>query len=619
LTRSAFAYRPDIDGLRAISILLVVLYHAQPWLVPGGYIGVDIFFVISGFLITRLVLGEIEAGGFSALTFYARRVRRIFPALIVVLAVTWLIGWFVLLPDAFTRLGKNIAAGVGFFSNLFQLWQTGYFAPDIAENPLVHLWSLGIEEQFYIFWPLTLLLIAASKRRRVYIFGLAAASFGASLLVCAGYKDWSFYSPLPRAWELLAGGLIAERQLARKEPDAWMARHRDLLAVIGIALILAGAFLLDKHSLFPGFAALFPVVGAMLLIASGNSVVNRTLLSSRPMVLVGLVSYPLYLWHWPLLSYLWIIRNGVPNFLETWLAVVVSVGLAFATYYFVELPIRRRKDWVPRLAFGLVAIGGVGIATVAASGFDIRFPPEIRDIAAIEPEDNSGLRSQCFQETATQYSDDCIEKGDKPLLFLWGDSTAASLSAGMQKMATGSGFRLAHFAAAGCAPVLGAGVNVRCDAANENIFEHLQSAHPDIVLMHAQWVGINPALLRKTIGQLVALRIPRIVILGPAPEWKRTLPHSLINYYRFHHVIPERLASGASGPAGDLRIQALSREAGVEYISAWHLLCNAEGCLTRTGPTAGDVVATDIVHLSEAGSGFLAAAVMRELRKQAAN
>jgi SGNH domain (fused to AT3 domains) len=143
----------------------------------------------------------------------------------------------------------------------------------------------------------------------------------------------------------------------------------------------------------------------------------------------------------------------------------------------------------------------------------------------------------------------------------------------------------------------------------------LQSAHPDIVLLHAQWVGINPILLRKTSEQLVALRIPRIVILGPVPEWKRTLPHSLINYYRVHHVIPERLASGVSGPAGDLGVEALSRGAGVEYISAWHLLCNAEGCLTRIGPTAGDVVATDIVHLSEAGSGFLAAAVMRQLRK----
>jgi peptidoglycan/LPS O-acetylase OafA/YrhL len=619
LTRSASAYRPDIDGLRAISILLVVLYHAQPWLAPGGYIGVDVFFVISGFLITRLILSEIEAGGFSALTFYARRVRRIFPALIVVLAAAWLIGWFVLLPNAFALLGKNIAAGVGFVSNLFQLTQSGYFAPDIADNPLVHLWSLGIEEQFYIFWPPALLLIAGSKRRHVYIFGLAAASFGVSLLVYAGYKDWSFYSPLPRAWELLAGSLIAERQLARKEPDAWMARHQNLLAMIGIALTLAGAFLLDKASLFPGFGALFPVLGAMLLIVSADSWVNRALLASRPMVLVGLVSYPLYLWHWPLLSYLSIIRNGVPNFLEIWLAVALSVGLAFATYYLVELPVRRRKGWVPRLAFGLVAIGGVGLATVAGSGFDIRFPPGIRDIAAIQPEDNSGLRSACFQETATTYSDDCIEKGDKPLLFLWGDSTAASLSPGMQVEAGRSGFRLAHFAAAGCAPILAAGKNTRCDAANENVFVHLKSAHPDIVLLHSQWEAIDPALLRKTIEQLAALKIPRIVILGPAPIWKRTLPHSLVNYYRFHHVIPDRLASGVSGPADDLRMGAISKEAGVDYISAWHLLCNAEGCLTCVGPTAGDVVATDIVHLSEAGSGFLAAAVMRRLIKQAAD
>ncbi len=615
MRKPAAAYRPDIDGLRAISILLVVLYHAQPWLVPGGYIGVDVFFVISGFLITRLILGEIEAGGFSALTFYARRVRRIFPALIVVLAVTWLIGWFVLLPNAFMGLGENIAAGVGFVSNLFQLTQTGYFAPDIAENPLVHLWSLGIEEQFYIFWPLTLLLIAGSNRRHVYIFALAGASFGANLLVYAGYKDWSFYSPLPRAWELLAGSLIAERQLARKQPSEWIEQYQDLSAVIGIALILAGAFLLDKASLFPGFGALFPVGGAMLLIVSADSSVNRTLLSSRPMVLVGLVSYPLYLWHWPLLSYLWIIRNGVPNSLEVWLAVAASVGLAFATYYLVELPVRRRKNRVSRLAIGLAAIGGVGIATVAASGFDIRFPPDIRDIAAIQPQDNSGLRSACFQETATTYGDDCIEKGDKPLLFLWGDSTAASLSPGMQMEAGRSGFRLAHFAAAGCAPILAAGMNARCDAANENIFEHLKSVHPDIVLLHSQWKEIDPAILRRTIEQLAALKIPRIVILGPVPIWKRTLPHALVNYYRFHHVVPHRLASGVSGPAEDLRTEALSKKAGVEYISAWHQLCNAEGCLTRIGPTAADVVATDIVHLSEAGSGFLAASVMRELGK----
>jgi peptidoglycan/LPS O-acetylase OafA/YrhL len=182
------AYRPDIDGLRAISILLVVGYHAQPWLVPGGFIGVDIFFVISGFLITRIVLSQVKANTFSFMEFYSRRIRRIFPALIVVLAVTYLIGWFVLLPDGFSMLGKSIAAGVAFVSNLFQLRQVGYFASDAAENPLLHLWSLGIEEQFYIFWPPALLFVFGSKRRGVWMAAIAAASFGFSLMIFLATK-----------------------------------------------------------------------------------------------------------------------------------------------------------------------------------------------------------------------------------------------------------------------------------------------------------------------------------------------------------------------------------------------------------------------------------------------
>src|SRR6267142_5710049 len=176
------SYRPDIDGLRAVSILLVVGYHAHPWLVPGGFIGVDIFFVISGFLITRIILTQIKTGAFSLAGFYARRIRRIFPALLVVLAVTYLIGWFILLPAGFSLLGESIAAGVAFVSNLFQLSQVGYFAPDAAENPLLHLWSLGIEEQFYIFWPPILLIMFGSYRRRFWMIGIAIASLCVSLM-----------------------------------------------------------------------------------------------------------------------------------------------------------------------------------------------------------------------------------------------------------------------------------------------------------------------------------------------------------------------------------------------------------------------------------------------------
>jgi peptidoglycan/LPS O-acetylase OafA/YrhL len=270
----------------------VVGYHAQPWLVPGGFIGVDIFFVISGFLITRIILSQVKTNTFSFMEFYARRIRRIFPALIVVLAVTYLIGWFVLLPDGFSMLGESIAAGVAFVSNLFQLGQAGYFAPDATENPLLHLWSLGIEEQFYIFWPPALLIMFGSKRHRIWMAAIAAASFGVSLMIFFGYKDWSFYSPISRAWELLAGGIVANYYSdSSKREKGRLTQLENLLAMVGIAAIILAAMTLNKESLFPGLYALLPVLGAVLIILSPNSWMNRTLLSNQQMVLIGLCIY----------------------------------------------------------------------------------------------------------------------------------------------------------------------------------------------------------------------------------------------------------------------------------------------------------------------------------------
>jgi peptidoglycan/LPS O-acetylase OafA/YrhL len=610
------AYRADVDGLRAISILLVVGYHAQPWLVPGGFIGVDIFFVISGFLISRIILGKLKAGTFSPTEFYARRVRRIFPALFVVLAATYLIGWFVLLPDQFSLLGESIAAGVAFVSNLFQLSQAGYFAPDAAENPLLHLWSLGIEEQFYIFWPPVLLVLFGWKRRWLWIAAIAAVSFGFSLMIFYGYKEWSFYSPVSRAWELLAGGILGSRYVDHPEREQRSFAHRDnLLAVTGIAAILGTALGLDKGSPFPGLYALLPVLGAVLIIVSPNSWVNRFLLSNRPMVLIGLISYPLYLWHWPLLSYLAIMRHGVPNFVEIWIAVLVAVLLSWLTFRFVEIPLRRRPNVVPRLSFALIAVGMVGIVTTAASGLGFRFPSEIRDIALLPAQSNAGLRDTCFLEApGSRFDSNCVEPGDNPLLLLWGDSTAAALLPGLKKAQQTVPFRLARFAAPGCEPVLAAGSNARCDAANDIVFGFIKSSHPKIVLLHAMWDDYNDLdKLGETVERLKSLDIPRIVILGPVPVWKRTLPHALVNAYRLRHTIADRIATGVSGPQGDERMEAFARAAGVEYISARHALCNPEGCMTRVGPAANDVVTSDIVHLTDAGSIFLLEAIGKNL------
>ena len=371
---------------------------------PAEFVGVDIFFVISGFLITRIILTQVAAGKFSSMEFYRRRILRIFPALLVVLAATYLIGWFVLMPEAFALLGKSIAAGAAFVPNLFQLTQLGYFAPDATENPLLHLWSLGIEEQFYIFWPPLLWMLFGARIRWLWIAFIAVASFAVSLLIFFGYKEWSFYSPISRAWELLAGGIIASRAIGHPEREGRSGHFDNLLAAIGLAALIVAAFWLRKESLFPGLYALLPVLGAVLLIISPTSGVNRLLLSSRPMVLIGLVSYPLYLWHWPLLSYLAIVRSGDPTLLETWSAIILAFVLAWATFRFIEIPLRRSPNVAPRLCFGLIAVGMVGILTVNASGFGFRFAPEIRDIALVRPQNNAGLRDQCFSEAPTPIS-----------------------------------------------------------------------------------------------------------------------------------------------------------------------------------------------------------------------
>ena len=609
-------YRPEIDGLRAISIFLVVAYHAHPWLIPGGFIGVDIFFVISGFLITRILLREMESGGFSITNFYGRRVRRIFPALIVVLVATYAMGWFILLPDQMQLLGENVAASVAFAANLFQISQAGYFAPDVAENPLLHLWSLGVEEQFYIFWPPALLLIVGSIRRSPWFGILAAVSFGVSLIGLFGHKDWAFYSPLARAWELLAGGILAGTHLSSRLSSRRFAIPENLASVSGLLAIFGSALALDNSSPFPAPYALLPVIGAVLMIASPNSLLNRYVLSSRLFVWFGLISYPLYLWHWPLLSYLSILRNGVPNFLEIWAAVAMAVILSAVTYRFVEIPLRKRPEMVPKLSAGLAAIGVMGIAAIVTSGFAVRFPPVLQDIARIRVEDNPGFADHCFSETAGASLDaSCVEQGDRSLVFLWGDSTAAALYPALKDAEDRLGsFRLARFTLAGCAPILEVGLNTQCDADNRKVFGFVRSVRPDVVLLHAMWgTTTNLEKLAATIRELRASKVPRIVLLGPVPVWKRTLPHALINHYRFSHDLPERISAGMWGPEGDRMMESFSKGAGIEYISARQILCDEAGCLTRLGPSASDVVTTDMVHLSERGAKFLVAAIGRTL------
>ena len=368
-------YRPDIDGLRAVAILSVLVFHAFPGYLPGGFVGVDVFFVISGFLISGIILKDLGRGRFSFADFYARRVARIFPALILVLTACLAFGWFVLLPDEYVQLGKHTVAGAAFMSNLLLWHQSGYFDVSAQSKPLLHLWSLGIEEQFYILWPLTLVLLWKRTRRVLpAIILLALASFSLNALLVSRVPSLTFYFPFTRVWELLIGGALAQFTLQRG--TLWSTAVTNVVAGVGSLLIVLSLILINESRAFPGWWALLPTIGTALLIAAGpQSWINRKLLSAPVCVFIGLISYPLYLWHWPILVYLKLIADSdfslSParlNFLKA-VALALSGLLAWATWRFWELPIRDpnrmpRRLRVRRLASGMCAMTAVAALSV---------------------------------------------------------------------------------------------------------------------------------------------------------------------------------------------------------------------------------------------------------------
>jgi peptidoglycan/LPS O-acetylase OafA/YrhL len=343
-------YRPDIDGLRAVAILAVVLFHAFPTFLSGGFIGVDVFFVISGFLISTIIFGSLEKKNFSYREFYARRVKRIFPALLFVMVAVLVMGWIILLPDEWHRLGKHAYNGLLFLLNINLMQESGYFEPAASLKPLLHLWSLCIEEQFYLIWPILAVLIWKKTRfRAAWIILFILLSFATNIAFIDRKPAVTFYFPAMRLWELWAGAFLAYLTTCHKNPGA-IARRRfpehiaainHFRSVIGLGFILVGACFLDKADAFPGFWALLPVIGSVALIDAGpQAVINRYILSNRMMIAFGLISYPLYLWHWPLLSFAKIIwGEALPTAMAV-RCVLIAIIAAALTYFWIEKPLR---------------------------------------------------------------------------------------------------------------------------------------------------------------------------------------------------------------------------------------------------------------------------------------
>ena len=331
------SYRPDIDGLRAIAVMAVVLFHAFPDWLPSGLTGVDVFFVISGFLISSIILNDLSKGAFSFAKFYMRRAKRIFPALIVVLCASGVIGWLVLLPHEFAHLGLHTAVGAGFLLNVLLYRELdGYFH---SMQPLVHLWSLGVEEQFYFLWPLFLTLIwrAAVRWRLLLLLSVTALSLTLQIALQDSDPFAAFYLPTTRLWELSAGAALGYIQLTTGIRSPSLYGH--LLCTLGAACLVVSFTGLYEHIRIPWTVA--PVLGALLLIYAGpHAWINRFVLANPLMVGIGLISYPLYLWHWPLLTFVQFVVGAELTPRMAAPVVLASVLLAILTYEYVEKPIR---------------------------------------------------------------------------------------------------------------------------------------------------------------------------------------------------------------------------------------------------------------------------------------
>jgi hypothetical protein len=374
------AYRPDIDGLRAFAVMSVVVFHAFPTWLPGGFVGVDIFFVISGFLISGIMFNALQAGTFSFSDFYARRINRIFPALILVLLATFGFAWWVLFNDELKQLGNHMSRAAVFLSN-FILWhESGYFDNVAETKPLLHLWSLGIEEQFYIVWPVVVWGLWRCKTwRGPLMVALAVLSFAWNIYQSQHDLTHDFYSPLTRFWELLCGALLAyalrpEVRWALPPPAGWL-RSAHVRGLLGLGLLVVSVGVTDAQH-FPGPWPLLPVLGAVLVIsASPQAGVNRVVFSNPVWVWVGTISYPLYLWHWPIFSFARIVVGETPHVMWRSLALVASVVLAWLTWVWVEKPLR--FGWQSRyktvlLVLAMVGVGALGYAAHKADGYPQR-------------------------------------------------------------------------------------------------------------------------------------------------------------------------------------------------------------------------------------------------------
>jgi peptidoglycan/LPS O-acetylase OafA/YrhL len=621
-------YREDIDWLRAIAVLAVVAFHFEAPAVFGGFVGVDIFFVISGYLITGIIQSELQGGAFSFARFYERRVRRLLPALYAMAALTAIPSFHYLLTSERAEFFRSVAAVVTFTSNFFFWFQTGYFDHAAVEKPLLHTWSLAVEEQFYLALPLMLWALSRVARgRRIALpaalgaLGLASFALSIWLMNSDGSANAFFMSP-PRAWEFLIGGVVAS-------PGFPLLRHplaQQIARGVALVLIAIPIFSLRQGPGFPGFNALAPCVGAAMFIWSGIGVPSLKRSATSPLGVVrffGQISYSLYLWHWPLFTFARFSRTSlVLDAIDKLALFALTVMISYLSWRFIEQPFRERKLAPTRAAaFRIAGLATVVLLAGSAFGIVLSRTPSGADRAALQLESYSAYNYQplyrfgsCFAPERGVFGESCLALATgKTNWLLWGDSLAAHYFHGLRKTTDPQAVNIVQATQAACMPTLNAAAqgNASCRRFAAQMDDFFGGRKPDLVIMSADWLEYaRPprfdgmiADLKQTISRLNELGMA-VVLLGPAVQFRERLPSMLmraqlrqIEARPEDFVLPDIFALDRSMKT------ALPAQAKFSYVSVVDAICPARQCpLTVDG---GIPLSWDHAHLTAEGAAYV--------------
>ncbi|MCS4293848.1 peptidoglycan/LPS O-acetylase OafA/YrhL [Comamonas sp. BIGb0152] len=622
-------YRKDIDGLRAIAVGSVILFHAgfSPQ-IPGGFFGVDIFFVISGFLIGRILFTDIAEGRYSLLRFYERRARRILPALFFVLLVSYVFARLLLKPLAFSDFRSSLFATLGFASNIYFWLHSSYFERASELKPLLHTWSLGVEEQYYILFPLLAFALRQSRWRWAAIALCAAASFVWAIATVAAHPNAAFYLLPARAWELLLGALGALWVAQNTLP----AKARVSLSILGVALILVALLGLNAHLAHPGAYTLIPTLGTVLvLVAQSPGGIATRLLQLPPMVWLGQISYSAYLWHQPLFAF-WIYRFGKPSFEHYAIALIaLTLLLAYASWRFIENPTRnaarishKQLAWYSAAAIMLLATALVPQTWLINN----RANEALQQLVHIENlydhfEFQKNIRNQVCHSVsmAERERNGCLHTRSKNMV-LFGDSYAASLYQGLrhERDSRHPDYGIIQLTDGNAPPFfqdgqIDGGASLR--DINEAKLQAIAALQPQKIVINWMIYGKNSSndpqkeleALQTTIARLRTVSpVSSIVVIGPAPNWSVSLQKNLIEFISDQAEFPRYMQHGLSAneTQWDAYFSSHLQKTGITYLSALDEFCTPAGCLTSVDGTIQGMTAVDWGHLTKAGSLYLA-------------